>query len=165
MDKHGSFIFLFSHSLQKYISVIHVINNILAYFQPNIKLALFYAYIHGHIVYGAWTGANAHFSHLSPLRKLKRQALRLITLRAFLSSLLGFSSLYLLSHSSSSTAVRSKPGGRHLYGLIQRDVQSFHFRYLQNSDITRCSLTRSLLLPKVSPNYGKYTTSFAGITH
>lgn len=148
---------------QKVSFGIHVIIKTRPYFSTEILLSLYYAFIHSHLSYCLSSWGNTYWSHIGHLERLQKQALRLITFNPFSSpSAPIFRSLSILplrklvSHKI--LIIMFRVLNHELY------ISSFSDVTLVNTNNTRFSTNRNLLLPKVRTNYGRMTTRFSCVT-
>lgn len=163
LDKHLKFSEHAQSLTQKVSFGIHVIIKTRPYFSTEILLSLYYAFIHSHLSYCLSSWGNTYWSHIGHLERLQKQALRLITFNPFLSpSAPIFRSLNILplrklvSHKI--LIIMFRVLNHELY------ISSFSDVLLVNTNNTRFSTNRNLLLPKIRTNYGRMTTRFSCVT-
>lgn len=149
--------------IQKVSFSIHVIIKTRPYFSTEILLSLYYAFIHSHLSYCVWSWGNTYWSHVNRLERLQKQALRLITFKPFSSpSAPLFSNMKILPlHKLFSYKILII-----MFRILNNElyISSFSGVTLVNTNNTRFSGNRNLVLPKVRINYGQMTARFSCIT-
>lgn len=132
------------------------------YFRLPTLLTLYYAFIYSHINYCISSWGLTYDIHLTPLKRIQNQAIRIITFSSFNShvtylyqhlDLLPLDQLIL--YNLGITAHRLVTDKSVLFIIGRTD--------LTNHNITRFASQHNFLLPKVRTNYGKQTVGFAAI--
>lgn len=162
LDRHLKFN-LHAQSLVRKISFgIRAIIKTRSYFQPHIIDSLYHAHIHSHLSYCISAWGNTYFAHLSQLQRLQNQALRLMTFSHFLSKA---TPLYCSLNIHPVHQLFQFKLTIVIYKLFRNiaHIDGFIIETFVNTNVTRFSELDNRLLPKVRTNYGKLTTTFAGI--
>lgn len=133
------------------------------YFNTQILLGLYFAFVHCHLTYCITSWGSSYATHLSPLVTLQKQAIRVINSAPRRSSSFPlFQQLRVLPL----TQIYRYSLGILFFKILNRKLvlEVFPVRMITNTNNTRFSSQNNFLLPKIRTNYGKHTILFSAIS-
>lgn len=133
------------------------------FFNTRTLTCLYFAFVHSHLNYCISSWGGSYNVHVSPLEKIQKQVMRIITFSNWQSpssplftqlNILPLSKLYEYSLATM------------LFRAINNDLvlDMFPSNLVCNTNNTRFVSQNNLLLPKVRTNYGKQTIAFSAIS-
>lgn len=132
------------------------------YFNTQILLGLYFAFVHCHLTYCITSWGSSYATHLSPLVTLQKQAIRVINSAPRRSSSFPlFQQLRVLPLAQ----IYRYSLGILFFKILNRKLvlEVFPVRMITNTNNTRFSSQNNFLLPKIRTNYGKHTIQVSAI--